>query len=401
MSAIGTVLAVVSTSSGAGAAGIGTDQTTIRQLEDRIASQGARVQLLVSRYNQIASHMNQIEGQIASDQKSLIRERRAQSQATIQLRHWAIDTYVSAVSGNSSTLPTLTGSADAQTLPEQEVYIGVASGSLNTAVAALQIAEQRTTATQRALQSEQTQTAITLQQYASAGQAAQAALGADEATLSAVNGNLLTLVNAANEQRQAAAEQQAEQSLAAAATLQTPPPQASPTPVPVTPTHILPGNYANPLRGINGLSPFRIDQGVDFGGFGPIFAIGDGVVLSTVVGGWPGGTFISYRLTDGPAAGYVVYAAEDIDPMVRIGQTLTSDTVIGQMYEGSSGIETGWADSRGDGTTMASDAGQFYGSNTTAYGYNFSQFLQSLGSPGGIVQNNPPTGNLPPGWPHW
>jgi hypothetical protein len=50
---------------------------------------------------------------------------------------------------------------------------------------------------------------------------------------------------------------------------------------------------------------------------------------------------------------------------------------------------------------MAYGAGQFNGSNSTAFGYNFSGLLSFLGAPSGVLQNNPPTGDLPPGWPQW
>ena len=53
------------------------------------------------------------------------------------------------------------------------------------------------------------------------------------------------------------------------------------------------------------------------------------------------------------------------------------------------------------GYTMAHDYGQFSGSNSTAFGDNFSQLLQLLGAPGGVLQNSPPTGSLPPSWPRW
>jgi hypothetical protein len=129
--------------------------------------------------------------------------------------------------------------------------------------------------------------------------------------------------------------------------------------------------------------------------------VGDGRVISTSNGGWPGGTFIAYKLTDGPANGLVVYAAEDIDPAVTVGQTVTPNTVIGTMYEGPDGIETGWADPSGNGVTMARDYGQFNGSNSTAFGNNFSQMLASLGAPPGVLATNPPTGSLPPNWPRW
>ena len=149
------------------------------------------------------------------------------------------------------------------------------------------------------------------------------------------------------------------------------------------------------------MSPERIDQGVDYSGFGSIYAIGNGVVLSTSIPGWPGGTYIAYRLTDGPARGLVAFAAEDIAPSVQVGDSVTSNTVIGQMYAGPDGIETGWGDSTAVGNTMARTYGQFNGSNSTAFGANFSQFLDALGAPPGILQNNPPTGQLPAGWPSW
>ncbi|HEY2304895.1 MAG TPA: hypothetical protein VGI05_03345, partial [Streptosporangiaceae bacterium] len=35
--------------------------------------------------------------------------------------------------------------------------------------------------------------------------------------------------------------------------------------------------YLNPLRAVSGLVPERVDQGVDFAGTGPVYAIGDAV----------------------------------------------------------------------------------------------------------------------------
>ena len=151
---------------------------------------------------------------------------------------------------------------------------------------------------------------------------------------------------------------------------------------------------------MSALSPERIDQGVDYSGFGPVYAIGDGIVRNTAGPGWPGGTFIAYQLTDGPASGLYVYLAEDVEPNVQVGQTVSSGTVIGQMFEGPDGIETGWADGAALPDTMARSLSQFDGSNSSAFGVNFSQLLQSLGAPGG-VQNSAPSGSLPVGWPQW
>jgi murein DD-endopeptidase MepM/ murein hydrolase activator NlpD len=401
LSTLGTTLAVASASPGTAAASIRSDRTTVIQLEQRIASQGALVQSLVSRYDRVEGHMAAIEGQIASGHVRLVVDHRAETEATIRLRQVAIDAYMNAAAGTSTVL----SSSSATTLQEQDVYMDAASGTLDAAMATLHLDQDRTAATQSALSSEQASTRMILRQLASAREAAQAAIDTDNAILSRVSANLVALVTAANERRKAAEEQQAEQALAAAAaqraaTTPAPSPPSQPSQPAPSPQHA-PGGYANPLRAISDLMPERIDQGVDYSGSGPIYAVGDGVVLSTVNAGWPGGTFIAYRLTDGPANGLVVYAAEDIDPAVQVGETVGPSTVLGQMYEGPDGIETGWADPSALGLTMAAEYGQFNGSNSTAFGYNFSQLLQSLGAPGGVLQNDPATGGLPRGWPQW
>jgi len=378
--------------------GIGGDKAKAAELEQRIAAQGEQVQELVTTYNKVEGHLLVVEGQIAANDARLIDDQHAQAQASVKLREGAIAAYIAASSGNSG-LATLNNSG---TMSEQQVYMSVASGSLETDIATLQIDEVHTANLEGMLRTERADTAATLQQLTSSQHAAEAAISGDEATLANVNGNLLALVTQANERRAAAEERRTEEALAAAAQQRAAEEAAAADPPSAAVTAaVTPGTYANPLRSLSALRSDRIDQGVDYGGFGPIYAVGDGVVISTVCGGWPGGTFISYRLTDGPATGRVVYAAEDIYPTVQIGQSVTSSTVIGNVYEGPTGIETGWADSLGEGTTLAADDGQFYGANSTAFGFNFSQFLQSLGAPGGELQNDPPTGSLPSGWPQW
>jgi murein DD-endopeptidase MepM/ murein hydrolase activator NlpD len=399
MSLLGAFLSVLALSPVTAAAGIGADQATIGQLEQRIAAQGAQVQSLVSRSDRVAGRLAAIKRQIAHYHARLVDDHRAEARATVRLRHVAVDAYVTAVSGNSTTFASLTSSTNVSTLPEQEVYAGIASGTLGTAMTALQVDQHRTATTQSALRDAQARTASALGQLASARKAAQAAIGADEAMLSHVRGNLRALVIVASDRRMAAKEQASEQALASASAQQPAPQQATAVPVP-PPVHVVPGVYANPLRSVSGLTSERIDQGVDFNGFGPVYAIGDGVVLSTVNAGWPGGTFVAYRLTDGRGAGLVVYVAEDVNPAVQPGQSVTPGTVLGQMYGGPDGIETGWADASALGSSMASNYAQFDGSNSTAFGFNFSQLLQSVGGPGGVAESAP-TGALPSGWPQW
>jgi hypothetical protein len=139
--------------------------------------------------------------------------------------------------------------------------------------------------------------------------------------------------------------------------------------------------YTNPLRGLGALTALRIDQGVDYAGSGPVYALGPGTILDTASAGWPDGTYIAERLSTGPAAGQVVYVSENITPTVQVGQQVNANTVIGMAHDASPYIETGWGDPSGVPQALA--AGQYDGSDPT-----------------GII-DGPVTGSLPPGWPTW
>ena len=160
--------------------------------------------------------------------------------------------------------------------------------------------------------------------------------------------------------------------------------------------------YRNPLRGISGLAPERIDMGVDVAGSGPSYALGDAVVTDATgaAGGWPGGGWITYQLTDGPAAGLMVYVAEDVTPTVVVGQRVSHSTVIGEMFNGYDGIETGWAQPSQLGADSelpeaeAPEAGGL-GPFPTMVGVNFDELLQSLGVPAAPNFGQPASGFLP------
>jgi hypothetical protein len=162
--------------------------------------------------------------------------------------------------------------------------------------------------------------------------------------------------------------------------------------------------YRDPFRAVNGLIPERIDMGADFGGSGPVYALGDGVVTNATgsSGGWPGGGWITYKLTDGPDAGLMVYVAEDVTPSVQAGQHVTSSTVVANMYNGGDGIETGWA--MADGASSESEmteAGGISGGGPfpTMIGLSFEGLLRSLGVPAGNNAGESGFGTLPTGYP--
>ena len=162
--------------------------------------------------------------------------------------------------------------------------------------------------------------------------------------------------------------------------------------------------YRDPFRAVNGLIPERIDMGADFGGSGPVYALGDAVITNATgnSSGWPGGGWITYRLTDGPASGLTVYVAEDVTPTVQDGQHVSSSTAIANMFPGGDGIATGWA--MPDGASAESqqpDAGGISGSGPfpTMIGLSFEGLLKSLGVPAGNNSGESGFGTLPPNYP--
>jgi hypothetical protein len=162
--------------------------------------------------------------------------------------------------------------------------------------------------------------------------------------------------------------------------------------------------YLNPLRAVSGLVPERVDEGVDFAGSGPVYALGDAVVTNATAAdfGWPGGGWITYQLTDGPDAGLMVYVAEDITPAVQVGQRVSSSTVIGDMFDGGDGIETGWAQPSGlSAESQLPEAGGIGGGGPfpTMVGLSFDALLQSLGVPAAPNRYQSGYGVLPPGYP--
>ena len=163
-------------------------------------------------------------------------------------------------------------------------------------------------------------------------------------------------------------------------------------------------SYRNPLRLVSGLVAERIDDGVDFAGTGPVYAMGDGVVTGATGSnfGWPGGGWITYRLTSGPARGLVVFVAEDITPAVVTGQRVSPATVIGTMYNGPDGIETGWAQQSSlSAESELPEAGGIGGLGPfpTRVGVDFDELLHTLGAPPAPNLTDPPSGILPARYP--
>lgn len=149
----------------------------------------------------------------------------------------------------------------------------------------------------------------------------------------------------------------------------------------------------NPLVSAR-VKPERIDQGVDYAGSGELAAIGSATVtyVATANTGWPG-SFIEYRLLDGPDTGCYVYYAEGVKPAtgLRVGETLAAGQTIASIIPGwSTGIELGW----GAGTSTATYAAETHQWSATsdqdsvpsAAGKGFSALVGALGGPTGKVE---------------
>jgi hypothetical protein len=144
--------------------------------------------------------------------------------------------------------------------------------------------------------------------------------------------------------------------------------------------------YCNPYRDITGLVPERIDQGVDYGGSGPIYAMAPGTIdvyKNRNDSGWPGGTFVSYVLTVGPAAGREIYLAEnvDLDPSLQSGSFVYSGTALGTLVNASPDSESGWGVS---GQSITAEYGCYTEGCNTPLGTNFNILLMCLQAPSGI-----------------
>jgi hypothetical protein len=135
------------------------------------------------------------------------------------------------------------------------------------------------------------------------------------------------------------------------------------------------GRYVHPFPGA---AEGRTDQGVDFTGRGRILAIGNGRVIASTsrASGWPEGGWISYKLTDGPHAGRVVYVAEGIAPHVRPGQRIRAGQHIAS-FRGRS-IEMGWGTDRPFETLARSRGHVAGGSHYSPEGAQFRAFLHRL-----------------------
>jgi hypothetical protein len=141
-----------------------------------------------------------------------------------------------------------------------------------------------------------------------------------------------------------------------------------------------------------------VDQGIDFTGKGPVYAVGEGQVTSYQASGsgWPGeGAKLIYALS-GANAGKNVYVAEDFKAAAGIaqGSLVHRGEVIGYATGSglAPGIEVGYADASGHALEPLLPKGSTYPS--TGYGAKFNQDVQALSAGAGGGGFGSTIGNL-------
>lgn len=151
--------------------------------------------------------------------------------------------------------------------------------------------------------------------------------------------------------------------------------------------------YVNPVPGAQ---TGRVDQGVDYLlGAAGFLAPGRSQILlaNPSDSGWGGGGYIAGKLLDGPQAGQVWYAAENLLPTVKVGDTVQAGAQVGKAAAlGAFGvaagrIEAGWADPGSPGRPLAQALPGYSGDQSTAgltAGYSFDRFVSALGGVAGV-----------------
>ncbi len=146
-------------------------------------------------------------------------------------------------------------------------------------------------------------------------------------------------------------------------------------------------------------------MGVDFAGAGPVYALGDAVITNAQgdSAGWPGGGWITYRMTSGPASGLSVFLAEDVRPTVQVGDQVTvfdrDREHVRQRRRHRVRLGAGQRQSPPNRSCLRRAGSAAAGRFPTFVGLNFDDLLIALGAPVAYNHGDAPHGLLPAGYP--
>jgi hypothetical protein len=141
--------------------------------------------------------------------------------------------------------------------------------------------------------------------------------------------------------------------------------------------------YVNPLQYVSVWE--RTDQGVDaqMPVGAPILAPGRVKILATEPNWYAGQPLVYYELLDGPNAGMVQYAAEQITDIAPAGSILTRGQPIARYAASGTALEFGW--STINGVTLARATTGYEEGQVTPAGRSIRAWLNSLGANAGAA----------------
>jgi hypothetical protein len=148
------------------------------------------------------------------------------------------------------------------------------------------------------------------------------------------------------------------------------------------------GHYVNPFTNPAWESS-RTDMGVDWIETKrlPVVAIGDAMILgSQNNASWPGHHLIWYGLLDGSHAGDIVYVAEHLTHLARVGKKVRAGQQIATAIPGYPWTEWGWANVYGSPRALPC----YREGRQTNSGKEMARFLMTLGAtPGDVPRHGP------------
>lgn len=140
-------------------------------------------------------------------------------------------------------------------------------------------------------------------------------------------------------------------------------------------------------KDVNPLQHFtlgRTDMGVDANAAPgtPVLAPNDAQVVGIMPNWYQGQPYVALRLTAGPNKGKIMYVAEQITKLPRVGQVIRRGQPIVTYAPSGTGIEVGWASPQNWQQTLAQATGQLGSSDhsNAPAGQLFRNYLSSVGA---------------------
>ena len=150
--------------------------------------------------------------------------------------------------------------------------------------------------------------------------------------------------------------------------------------------------YGNPLPGMTSVG--RTDQGVDYTATAgsAVNAIGAGRIVDVIANWFKGQPLVEEQLTQGPDKGKFVYYAEQLNALVKQGQSVRAGQRIGTVAASGTGLELGFG--APGGRTLAAATTGYHEGQVTPAGQAFLAFMKSIGARGVYQTVNTKTGQI-------